>query len=175
MEKQKLKEFFKRYGLGVFLIFCGLVLVLFPDHAVALVTKLMVWVLVTAGVYNVVKLILTRTATQNPIWTVLLLVVGGYMLLNPMIIADMLGRILGLCLVSQGVSDMTRSHHPKAKTLGTLTLVAGIVLVILPRTLTDTLLGFVGLVLIVVGVINVVAQKKPKLPTGDPNIIDADE
>lgn len=175
MDKQKLKELGKRYGGGAFLIFCGAVLILFPNHAVSLVTKLMAWVLVATGVYNVIKLILTRHISHSPIWTVLYLIVGGYMLSHPLIIADMMGRILGLFLVSQGVSDMTHAIHPRAKTLGMLTLIAGIVLVILPRTLTDTLLGLVGLVLIIVGIINLLGKSRRSLPKGDPNIIDADE
>ena len=175
MDKRKLKELGKRYGSGAFLILCGAVLILFPDHAVSLVTKLMAWVLVATGVYNVIKLILTRSLSHNPIWTVLYLLVGGYMLSHPMVIADMLGRILGLFLVSQGVSDMTHSTHPRAKNLGLLTLIAGIVLVVLPRTLTDTLLGLVGLVLIIVGIINLLGKSGRSLPKGDPNIIDADE
>lgn len=175
MDKRKLKELGKRYGIGAFLILCGAVLILFPDHAVSLVTKLMALVLVATGIYNVIKLILTRNLSHNPIWTVLYLLVGGYMLSHPMVIADMLGRILGLFLVSQGVSDMTHSAHPRAKNLGLLTLIAGIVLVVLPRTLTDTLLGLVGLILIIVGIINLLGKSGRALPKGDPNIIDADE
>lgn len=175
MDKRKLKELGKRYGSGAFLILCGAVLILFPDHAVSLVTKLMAWVLVATGVYNVIKLILTRSLSHNPIWTVLYLLVGGYMLSHPMVIADILGGILGLFLVNQGVSDMTCSAHPRAKNLGLLTLIAGIVLVVLPRTLTDTLLGLVGLVLIIVGIINLLGKSGRSLPKGDPNIIDADE
>ena len=174
MDKRKIKELWRMYGGGAFLILCGAVMLLFPDHAVALVTKLMAWVLLATGIYNVVKLILTRRISHSPIWTVLYLIVGGYMVSHPMIVADMLGRILGLFLISQGAGDMTHSTHPKAKTLGVLTLITGIVLVILPRTLTDTLLGFAGIVLIVVGVINVLGKSGRKLPKGDPNIIDAD-
>ena len=91
------------------------------------------------------------------------------------VIADMMGRVLGLFLVSQGAGDMTRATHPRAKNLGVLTLIAGIVLVILPRALTDTLLGLVGLVLIIVGIINLVGKSGRSLPKGDPNIVDADE
>lgn len=176
---EKLKKIWNLCGMHLVMILCGAVLLLFPNSAVALVTKLLAWILVIAGVYNVIKNLTGKTGdVKSWVFAVLYLAVGGYMLSHPLVISELVGRVLGLILVVQGLGDLRRSQYGAAKALGGLTLAGGIVLMLIPRTLVNTLLALVGLVLIVVGVINCLG----KLRLGgrleehnDPSIIDADE
>lgn len=175
---EKGKKIWNLCGGYLLLILCGAVLVLLPNSAVALVTKILAWFLVAAGIYNVIKnLTKGDTTAKDWLWTVLYLGVGGYMLVNPMAISDLVGRILGTLLMIQGLNDLRRSSYESAKFLGALAIVGGMLLVVIPRTLVNTLLALVGLVLIVIGIINCVGKLRHagKLEEGsDPNIIDAE-
>lgn len=181
MDKNKIKTLWTLFGIPACLILFGLILLLSPDSAVALVTKLIAWILIIAGILTVAKNLMNGSAATTMVdwlWAVLFLLVGGYMLANPLTISNLLGRILGILLVIQGANDLRKSRYGAAKTLGAITLVGGIVLILLPRTLTNTLLGFCGLVLIAIGVINLLGKLREYKQLGagsDPNIIDADE
>lgn len=176
---EKLKTLWNLCGGYLLLILCGAVLVLLPNSAVALVTKILAWFLVAAGIYNVVKNLTTgESSAKDWIFTVLYLAVGGYMLANPLSISDLVGRILGTLLMIQGLNDLRKSTYDSAKFLGGLSFAAGLLLVMIPRTLVNTLLTLVGLVLIVIGVINCVGKLRRggRLEAGgDPNIIDAEQ
>lgn len=179
MDLNKIKLFLKRCGGEVFLIFCGAMLLLFPDTAVALVTKIIAWVLVAIGVFRVMKNLKDSAAYWGDwIYTVLCFLVGGYLLVNPLVISETIGRLLGLLLIFQGMSNLRTNRYGSGKVLGILTVVAGVVLVVIPRTLINTLLGAAGLVLLIVGIINLVDKLRHNryLNEGsDPKIIDADE
>jgi len=179
MDLNKFKLFLKRYGGEVFLIFCGAVLLLFPNTAVALVTRIIAWVLVAIGVFRVMKNLKDSAAYWGDwVYAVLCFLVGGYLLVNPLVISETIGRLLGLLLIFQGMSNLRTNRYGSGKVLGILTLVAGVVLVVIPRTLVNTLLGVAGLVLLIVGIINLVDKLRHNryLNEGsDPNIIDADE
>lgn len=171
-------DLWERFGFAVLMVFCGAVLLLFPDSAVALVTKLFAWILIAAGIYNVIKILVNQGSEAGTwIWTVLYFAVGGYMLSHPMVITDLVSRLLGTFLMIHGFGELRRSVHSSAKVLGGITAAVGFVLVLMPRTLTDTLLGIVGIALIIVGVINFVGKlnRKLHLKSGDDKIIDADE
>lgn len=175
----RIKKIWDLLGLHLLLILFGAILLLWPSSAVALVTKIMAWILILAGVWNVIKNLMNRIeGVKSWIWAVLYLVVGGYMLANPLTISDLIGRVLGVMLITQGVRDLRKSHQTAGKALGGLTLAAGVILCLMPRTLTNTLLALAGLVLIAIGVINCFSRLRGyrQLEEGsDPNIIDADE
>lgn len=179
MDLNKIKIFLKRCGGEVFLIFCGAVLLLFPDTAVALVTRIIAWVLVAIGVFRVMKNLKDSAAYWGDwVYTVLCFLAGGYLLVNPLVISETIGRLLGLLLIFQGMSNLRTNRYGSGKVLGILTVVAGVVLVVIPRTLVNTLLSVAGLVLLIVGIINLVDKLRHirYLDEGsDPNILDADE
>lgn len=175
---EKLKKIWNLCGMHLVMILCGAVLVLFPDSAVALVTKAVAWFLVIMGVYNAVKLLSGSRTGKGWFSAIVGLIVGGYILANPLVVSDFLGRFFGILLMIQGLNDLVRSNQKSARALGGLTLLAGLILVLIPRTLVNTLLALVGLVLIVVGIINCIGKLnfgRRLEERNDPNIIDADE
>lgn len=175
MDLNKIKLFLKRCGGEIFLIFCGAMLLLFPDTAVALVTKIVAWVLVIWGLVSILSSLKGKVDVKNWIFPALGAIAGGYMLSHPLIISNAIGRVLGLYLVIQGVGDLKKGQ---SRVLPGITLAAGVILFLLPRTLINTLLGAAGLVLLIVGIINLVDKLRHNryLNEGsDPKIIDADE
>lgn len=179
MDMNRILKDAKRCVGEIFMILCGGLLLFFPDSAVALVTKIVAWVLVGIGVFKVMKN-LKDSATYWGDWvaTVLYFLLGGYLLVNPLAISETIGRFLGILLIIHGMSDLRASRYGSGRAIGILTAVAGMVLVVIPRTLFNTLLGLAGLVLLIVGIINLVDKLRHGRyldQGGDPNIIDADE
>lgn len=179
MDMNRIWKLAKRCAGEIFLILCGALLLLFPDSAVALVTKIVAWVLVGIGVFKVMKNLKDSAAYWGDwVYTALCFLVGGYLLIHPLAISETIGRLLGLLLILHGMHDLRQSRYGSSKALSILTMVAGVVLVVIPRTLINTLLGVAGLVLLIVGIVNLVDKLRHSryLEEGsDPNIIDADE
>ena len=179
MDRNRIFKLAKDCAGEIFMILCGLILMLFPDTAVALVTKLVAWLLVGIGVFKVMKN-LKDSAIYWGDWvaTVLYFLLGGYLLVNPLVISETIGRFLGIVLIIHGMSDLRQARYGSGKAIGILTAVAGMALVVIPRTLINTLLGVAGLVLLIVGIISLVDKLRHGRyleESGDPNIIDADE
>lgn len=177
MDMKKLKKLWDLCGMQLLLILFGAILLLFPDSAVALVTKLIAWILVLVGGVMIFKSLSRHEDVKKWIMPALGALAGGYMLANPLVVSNLIGRILGVLLIIQGMNDLRKSRYQSAKVLGGLTFGAGLVLMLIPRALVNTLLALVGLVLIVIGVINCADKLRHggRLEEGsDPNIIDAE-
>ena len=179
MDMNRILKVAKRCAGEIFMILCGLLLLLMPDTAVALVTKVVAWVLVVIGVIKVMNNLKDSGAYWGSwVYPVLCLLAGGYLLVNPLAISETIGRLLGILLIIHGINDLRQSRHGSGKAISILTAVAGIVLVLIPRTLINTLLSVAGLVLLIVGIVNLVDKLRHNrylAEGGDPNIIDADE
>lgn len=179
MDFNRILTFIKHFASELFLILCGAVLLFFPNSAVALVTKVMAWILIGSGIIKVVQnLDRKKSGFDAWIWPVGYLLVGFFLLSNPLAISDLAGRVLGLFLMITGVQKFREASYGSGKALGLVSLVSGVVLMALPKTLINTLLGFCGIVLIVIGAINLIDKLRHDryLDEGrDPNIIDADE
>ena len=172
MDTRKIEKFLKDFGLHILTVLAGLVLLCNPDGATALVTKLVGWFMVILGAWILIEPALKKIHIATGTWIHggLLILVGVLLLAKPMIIADSLGRLFGILLVIEGISNLKSG-------LRVLTLVGGIILILMPRTLFHTLLGVVGLVLIVIGVVNILGKvrDRKRLEAGkDPNLIDAE-
>ncbi len=174
MDKDKLKRIWDLCGAYLVMILCGAILLLFPNSAVALVTKVLGWILVASGIYNVIKnLSIHNRDVSHWLWPALYLAMGIFLLSNPLSIGNGIGRCLGLILTVRAVQELRGGRSLSSM----LTLAAGVVLILVPQALFNTLLGFAGILLIAIGVINVWGRLSSRhLEEGsDPNIIDADE
>ena len=177
MDSKRLKTLFERFGGGGFMLLSGLIFLLFPNSAVALITTLLAWLLIAIGVVTLIRALRTRAQGLKG-WLLPLsaLVLGVYILSDPLVLSEYLGRFFGLFLVITGVSRM-RSPSEREKFLGGLTAAAGLALFLIPLALVGTLVTVLGFVLMVVGLINILSNLHPGLlkEPEDPNIIDADE
>ena len=174
MNKKKIEVGIRTLGVHLLTAAAGLLLLLNPDGATALATRLLGWLLVGFGA---AKLILPATSNRRIsgsewVWNGLCILAGVLLLSRPLILADMVGRVLGVMLLMEGVQNLRDGLDGK----DLLTIVAGVVLIVLPRTLTQTVLALVGIVLMIIGIANIILRLKQlkALEEGDdPNIIDA--
>ena len=176
MNTKKIENYVNAFGLPVLTVVAGLVLLLNPDGAAALVTKLVGWILVIAGAARLIGPALKHQQIPTSTWfgSGGAILAGVVLLARPMILADSIGRLFGILLLIEGFRNLRESG---VRLLTVLTIAAGVVLFIMPRTLTQTLLSICGIVLIVIGVINFLGrlnQTKRLQENRDPNIIDAD-
>ena len=180
MNKNNLKTLFTLCWFPAVLTILGLFLLLNPDSAIALITKVIAWILIAAGAIGAIDILSDKAWANLFRWVqpLVCLGIGVYFLNHPLILAEMLGWVVGLLLIVQGVNDLLKSAYGTSKLLSIGTLVLGIVLFFLPRTLTQTVVVICGLVLMVIGIVNLASKLRAcKRMEGsrDPNIIDADE
>ena len=176
MDLRRIERFLNTYGLHILSVIAGLVLLLNPAGATALVTKLIGWILVIIGAVMLIRPALRREhiTTGNWIMYGLGIAVGVLLLARPMLLADGVGRLFGILLVMEGFRNR-RLCGTRLTTV--LTIAAGVVLVIMPRTLTNTVLAICGIVLMIIGAVNILSKLggiKRLNDAKDPNIIDAE-
>ena len=169
-------------------VLLGLVLLFSPDTASALVGKLIAWCCILAAAALGVGVLLRDSVRRNNriTWVVVFFAAGIWMLLNPLTIARILGRLLGIGLLIRGgqkLSGELESHGRKivispAFVLSVLTVIVGLILVVLPLATSRLVFNIVGIVLICVGIAQGAdnLQGKKLLDEGrDPNIIDVEK
>jgi uncharacterized membrane protein HdeD (DUF308 family) len=174
MNIQQLKELFERFGGGALMLLSGAIFLLFPNSAVALITMLLGWLLIAIGVATGIRALRIRAQGLKG-WLLPLsaLALGVYILSDPLVLSEYLGRFFGLFLLITGFSRM-RLPSDREKFLGGLTAISGLALFLIPLALVSTLMTVLGLVLIVVGLVNIFANLRPTLrEPEDPDIIDA--
>lgn len=174
--------------LPVVLVILGLVLISNPDAASALIAKVLGWCLVGAGA---ISAIVTLTgwplkAVSRIITTALLMVLGIYLLSNPLALAANLGKLVGIVLIIQGARGLweawTLASAAKAFKpnfwLALATLAIGIFLLVFPMTTSRLVFRLCGIVLVIIGAVNLITRLRTYQALegpDDPNIIDADQ
>ena len=174
MNTKKIETYVRKLGVHVLMAVAGLVLLVNPDGATAFLTKLMGWVLVG---YGAGKLMIPVTnhrpvSSGDWIWNGMAIVAGVILLARPLILADLIGRVLGVMILVEGL----RSFRDGVDGKDILAVIGGVILVMLPRTLTNTVLALVGAALLVMGILNIIRRIKhiQRLEQGEtPKIIDA--
>lgn len=187
MKKETVMKYVHLFGIPVLTAVLGLILLVNPDSATALVSKIIGWVLVVIGAGKAISMANRRgSAVGGWIFAAACVILGVFLLNNPLILAEALGRFLGTMLAIRGGLDLARALKLKNAggsymiplALAVLTFAAGAVLALLPLTLTRTIMRLCGLVAAIVGAINIAEKFREVkyLEEGsDPNIIDADE
>lgn len=188
MNKKRIQELLNQFVIPALLTVLGLILILNPDTAAALVVKILGWFFIVVGACAIIAAVLADPYERPKIivLAVLSLGLGIFLVAFPMTLAKILGRFFGIFLVTRGGSNISVALHRKNEgfpyqySLGIAiaTLAAGILLIVLPLTLSRFVLNICGVVLVIIGICNILASLKEikKLEDGaDPNIIDADE
>ena len=179
MKKDKLMDILNLLGVPVLTAVLGLILLLSPDTATVLVTKIIGWILVVCGAGKAISMATRHTGTVGGwIWAAIGVVLGVGILSNPLILAESLGRLIGILLVIRALSDRRNSVTQSSKTISMVTLIVGAVLFLMPMTLTRTILRLCGLVIVIIGIVNILEALRTtkRLESGEKKrIIDADE
>ena len=176
MKKNSVSAFLSRFATPVLLIVLGLILIFCPDTASALISKVVGWGILMAGIVVAVAMVVDRNWSMSRILTILVLAgLGRWLMDHPLAWAAWGGRIIGLLLLLRGIRDFTQSVFPQGKVLSVLTAVLGLVLILLPMTASRMVFSLCGVVILVVGG-GMLAERIWEKKNGeddDPNIIDA--
>ena len=99
----------------------------------------------------------------------------GYLVAKPMIIANLIGRTIGIILMVWGLTAMKDGH---SKLTAIITVAAGLALVCIPASLTNALLTLCGIIMVAIALMNILSRIKERTRISGidtPNIIDAAE
>lgn len=176
MKQEKLAQV-RQLSLPVLLCLLGLVLLLSPDTASALLGKLAGVGLLVAGIVYVVDSLSNRQALGRKLVVGLLCLAGaGWLLHDPLALAAWIGRIAGIVFVLLGLEKLSNARRmglPVAWPL--VTTLAGVALVLSPMITSRLVLKGFGLVLAILGgvmILSRINRQKQLSEPQDPNIID---
>lgn len=176
MKKHEFTDLIARFATPVALVALGLVLLICPDTASALISRVAGWCLTLAGVIVAVAMVVDSSWSVSKILTVLVLVfLGRWLMTHPLAWAAWGGRIVGVLVLLRGIRDFTQSSLTQGKVLSVVTAVVGIMLIVLPMTASRMVFSVCGLVVLVVGC-GMFAERlweRKNREDDDPNIIDA--
>lgn len=173
-------KYIHTFGIPVLTAVLGLILLVNPDSATTLISKIIGWLLIAGGAIAAISMA-DRGARSGPIrWIAAAIgvILGIVVLRKPLLLAEGIGRFLGILLVIRGGSDLKESHHRDGRILAVITLIIGAVLILMPMTFTRTILRLCGMVVTVLGIVSILEKLREikLLDSGEkPKIIDADE
>lgn len=174
-----------RYESGsVLMIVFGVLLTMKPDFASAAVSAVLGWGLILGGVALLLAGFVGKMGAGPIVGGAVLLIAGSWLHRNPLMIASVVGMVLGILVLSQGISAMGDAQRTKrgggfwipGAVLSVLEVVIGIRLILSPLSVSRLVLSIVGIIMAVCGACNLVAHHKSirYIPDQD-GIIDADE
>lgn len=176
MKKKEILTLLYRLASPIGIIVLGAILLLSPDTAAALISRLVGWCVFLAGIAAGVSGIVSKRGTTGKILAAILcLGIGGSLIRNPLMLAANIGRFLGILLLIRGGRDFFQSAHQGGKVLSLVTVVLGAVLVLLPLTTSRLVFSLCGLVILIVGIATLINKLRDRRYLGDggSNIIDA--
>lgn len=160
-------------------VFLGLVLLLSPDSASALVGKILGWVVVALALAEAFG-----GGKKSPVKAIVLGIIGVLILRDPLYVAKGLGRVLGLSLLTWSFSSMARARRAGSLSLTPGTVVScalaliGLVLFLVPMTTSRLLMSGLGILIVIIGLkegFDRLREKKQLEAPDDPNIIDVEK
>lgn len=177
MDKQRISYYLNRFAPSVLVILCGLILVISPDNATVLVSKILGWGLLAAGaVWGVVQLG-ARARLSQFLGAAVCILLGLWLTNNPLALAKSLGRLVGAFVVIHGIQELAGSALKQGKVVAVIMVILGVLLVLVPMTASRLAFFLLGGVLVLLGIgmlVEAIRDKDNRLDSGDdPNIIDA--
>lgn len=177
MKKRDLLSLVYQLASPVALILLGLVLIINPDTASALIARLLGWGMLLAGIgIGVAAIFSKRGQVGKGVAAVGCVTIGGYLMRNPLILAAGIGRLLGILLILRGGRDVVLSNRSgHGRMLAIITVVVGVVLTVLPLTTSRLVFSLCGVAVLGIGIAMLIDRLKDRryLEDHDPNIIDA--
>lgn len=178
------KDFLRREGGSLLTILCGVILVLKPDTASALLAAVAGWALIAAGIAALIAGFAGGFGAGSVVTGAVLLLAGAWLHRNPLMIASVLGFVVGFLVLRQGIRAMKNAQRSKRNgglwipgaVLAVLEALIGVRLMLSPLSISRLVLSIGGVVLIAIGVCNLVAHyRSVRYIPKSGGIIDADE
>lgn len=153
MNRKRFIYLLESYAAPILLSVAGLVMVLCPDSASALVSDVLAWGLIIVGVCLVLGIVIAQNYTSVFHWLQAAgcLGLGVFFLANPLLLAQLIGQVLGLLVLVQGINSIRHTVTDFGKVLSIITIIVGIILVVAPMSLSRLVLRILGVVMVVVG------------------------
>ena len=183
MRNLDFKDLLRREGGSLLTIFCGVILVLRPDTASALLSAVAGWALIAVGVAALIGGF-TGSSGGSVVTGAVLVLSGSWLHRSPLMIASVLGFVVGFLVLRQGLRAMKDAQRSKRNggfwipgaVLAVLEALVGIRLILSPLSISRFVLSIGGIALIVIGICNLVAHYRSTRYIPEPGgIIDADE
>ena len=183
MKKFDFQNLMRLHGGAVLMILCGGILAIFPDSASVLISAVLGWLLIAVGVSLLVAGMLGGIAVTTIIQGAVLLVAGAWLQRHPLLIASVLGIVLGLIALSHGIEKGKRAMRLKMygetwiwqAGLAALELLVGLALVLTPLSMSRAVMTVAGIFLVICGVLDLFSfRKSGGGPGGYSDIIDAE-
>lgn len=176
MKKKEILSAVQLYLAPVLVIVLGVLLLINPDSASVLISRVLGAVLTVLGViFGITALFSERRRVGKLITALCILMGGGILSARPLLLAAFAGRVVGLLLFADGIGDLINARRSGAGSLMSLLVtVLGGVLILMPMGASRLVFRLCGLVVAVIGVAMLTDRlRHRRLPGGDSNIIDA--
>lgn len=177
MKKRDIFSLVYQLASPVALMLLGLVLILNPDTASALIARILGWAMVLTGVGIGIAAIFSRHGQVGKgVMAVGCVSIGGFLMRNPLVLAAGIGRLLGILLILRGGRDvMLSKRRGHGQILAMAVTAIGVALTVLPMTTSRLVFSGIGAVVLVIGIAMLLDRLKDRdlLEDRDPNIIDA--
>ncbi len=178
MKKQDILSLVKLLLVPSLLILLGLILVVNPDAASALIAKIIGCVLILGAVCTGAYAIFSQSGKIGKgILAVGLAVTGGWLTANPLLLAAWIGRVLGVLVILNSIPDLIYARKQGQNVLfDAIAATVGAVLVLMPMTASRLVFSACGVAVMIIGLVmflDRLRNQRRLQPGDDPNIIDA--
>lgn len=178
MKKQDIMALIQLLLVPVLLIFLGLILVINPDAASVLISRLIGYALMLIAVVTGLVALFSHTGRiRKAVAAVVCAIVGGWLMANPLLLAAWIGRFLGIVIMINCGMDLFYGIRQGRNVLfQAIAAVVGAILVLLPMTASRLVFTVCGAVVLIIGAFMAADRLRSRrwLTEGDdPNIIDA--
>lgn len=162
----------------VLVMVLGLVLLVNPDSASALIAKIIGWILVALAIgFGIAALVRSEGRKWKVACAIIFAIAGGWLHAHPLMLASVIGRFCGIFLIIEGFQGIRYNRRQGRRfLLPGITTAVGILLTAAPMSASRFVFSACGLVVLLIGVAmlldNLRGNKRLKEPR-DPDIIDA--
>lgn len=184
MNKIDWKALLKTQTGSILMIVLGLVLAIHPDSASMVVSAVLGWVIIAVGVVILVGGFLSGPDIGSILQGAFFLVIGSWLHRHPLMIASVLGVLLGILALRHGVQGVKGARRIRysggmwipGMVLAVLELIVGVRLILSPLSVSRLVLTVAGIVMVLCGAAELAGSARGRryIP-GDSRIIDADE
>lgn len=178
MKKQNVLSFLNLLLIPCLLMLLGLILIVNPDTASALISGILGYILIAGAVFcGIIAIFSSRSKIGKGVFAVALAVAGGWLVNHPLVLAAWAGRFVGVLIILNSLPDMVQACKQGRRILfHLLSCAIGVVLILLPMTTSRLVFSICGGVVLVIGAVMFLDRLRGRrwLTEGeDPNIIDA--
>ena len=178
MKKQDVLSLLNLLLVPIVLVLLGIVLVLNPDAASAMIAGVIGYLFIAAAVIGgIAAFVSSQGKIGKGLFSIALAVIGGWLVRNPLVLAAWIGRFVGVLVLINSLPDLIYAHKQGRRILlHLLSALAGVVLILLPMTTSRLIFSLCGAVVLVIGAamfFDRIRGRRWLNPGDDPNIIDA--